>query len=112
MADHPPSPVRAPVRTPAPLPAAIVVGTTTDAPRRLTPGSALRRAGFFALVAAIVLYAVFPFYYAILSSLKQGSELFRVDYFPLRWEFGNYVSVFRGQPFGTNILISLIVATS
>src|SRR5215468_3046636 len=107
MADDPP------VQASAPLPAAIVVATTAEPPpRRLTPGSALRRAGFIALVVAIVLYAVFPFYYAILSSLKQGSDLFRVDYFPLKWEFGNYVSVFRGQPFGTNILNSLIVATS
>ena len=112
MADDVHSPAPALARTPAPLPTAIVVGTTTEAPRRLTPGSALRRAGFFALVAAIVLYAVFPFYYAILTSLKQGSDLFRVDYFPFKWEFGNYAAVFRGQPFGTNILNSLIVATS
>lgn len=103
---------QSPATAQAPLPAAIVVGTTADAPRRLTPGSALRRAGFFALVAVIVLYAVFPFYYAILSSLKQGSDLFRVDYFPFKWEFGNYVAVFQGQPFGTNILNSLVVATS
>jgi len=79
------------------------------------PGSlagTARRVGFFLLVAAIVLYAVFPFYYAIVSSLKPGSALFRVDYFPFTWYFGNYASVFRGQPFGTNILNSLIVATS
>ena len=78
----------------------------------LDPIRALRRVGFFLLVAAIVLYAVFPFYYAILSSLKSGSDLFRVDYFPFTWEFGNYGSVFRGQPFGTNIVNSLIVATA
>jgi trehalose/maltose transport system permease protein len=78
----------------------------------LTAGHALRRAGFFVLVAAIVVYAVFPFYYAILSSLKSGAELFKVNYFPFRWDFGNYVSVFRGQPFGTNILNSLIVSFS
>ena len=30
----------------------------------------LSRAAFFALVAAIVVYAVFPFYWAIVSSLK------------------------------------------
>lgn len=83
-----------------------------DLTRKLTLAGVLRRAGFFALVAAIVLYAVFPFYYAILSSLKSGTALFRVDYFPFTWEFGNYPSVFRGQPFGTNILNSLIVATS
>jgi trehalose/maltose transport system permease protein len=79
---------------------------------RRTAGAWLGRAGFFALVVAIVVYAVFPFYYAIISSLKSGSDLFRVDYFPFTWEFGNYASVFRGQPFGTNILNSLIVATA
>jgi len=74
------------------------------------PGVWLRRGGFFALVAIIVLYAVFPFYYAILSSLKSGSELFQINYFPFRWDFSNYASVFRGQPFGTNILNSVIVS--
>jgi len=71
-----------------------------------------RRAVFFALVAAIVVYAVFPFYYAILTSLKSGADLFKINYFPFTWEFGNYASVFRGQPFGTNILNSLIVSVA
>jgi trehalose/maltose transport system permease protein len=66
--------------------------------------------GFYLLVAGIVLYAVFPFYYAILTSLKTGTDLFRVDYFPFSWEWGNYVSVFRDQPFGRNILNSVLVA--
>src|ERR1041385_761944 len=110
MADDITSEVQAPAQTP--LPAAIVVGTTAEARRRLTPGSALRRAGVFAPVVAIVLYAVFPFYYAILTSLKSGSELFRVNYFPFRWDFGNYAAVFRGQPFGSNILNSVIVSVA
>jgi trehalose/maltose transport system permease protein len=67
---------------------------------------------FYLLVIAIVLYAVFPFYYAILSSLKQGTDLFRVDYFPLEWNFGNYVGVFRDNPFATNIWNSVIVSFS
>jgi trehalose/maltose transport system permease protein len=79
---------------------------------RLGVGGLARRAVFFALVAAIVLYAVFPFYYAILTSLKSGSDLFKIDYFPFKWEFANYASVFRGQPFGTNILNSLIVSVA
>jgi len=66
--------------------------------------------GFYLLVAAIALYAVFPFYYAIVTSLKTGTDLFRVDYFPLSWEWGNYVAVFRDQPFGRNILNSVAVA--
>jgi trehalose/maltose transport system permease protein len=66
--------------------------------------------GFYLLVAAIVIYAVFPFYYAVLTSLKTGTDLFRVDYFPFSWEWANYVSVFRDQPFGRNILNSVLVA--
>lgn len=69
-----------------------------------------RKALFYLLVAAIILYAVFPFYYAILSSMKSSSQLFRIDYFPLNWNFRNYSSVFAENPFATNILNSVIVA--
>ncbi len=67
---------------------------------------------FYLLVVLIILYAVFPFYYAILSSLKTGSELFRIDYFPLKWNFDNYVGVFRDNPFATNIWNSVLVSFS
>lgn len=66
--------------------------------------------GFYLLVAAIILYAVFPFYYAIVTSFKTGPELFSVDYFPLSWNWGNYVSVFREQSFAHNILNSVFVS--
>jgi trehalose/maltose transport system permease protein len=65
---------------------------------------------FYALVAAIVGFSVFPFYYAILSSLKAGSELFSVEYFPVTWNFDNYVGVFRDNPFATNLWNSVVVA--
>ncbi len=70
------------------------------------------RLAFAALVTVIVLYAVFPFYYAIVSSMKPASQLFRVDYFPRQWYWGNYVSVFREQPFAANIANSVLVAAS
>ena len=37
---------------------------------------------FYLLVTIIVIIAVFPFYYAILTSLKTGTALFEVDYWP------------------------------
>jgi len=85
---------------------------TGRTPRReaLNAGKLARKVAFYALVVAIVLFAVFPFYYAILSSLKSGTELFRVDYFPLRWNFDNYVGVFRDNPFATNLWNSVVVA--
>jgi trehalose/maltose transport system permease protein len=67
---------------------------------------------FYLLVALIILYSVFPFYYAIISSLKPPSQLFRIDYFPVFWVWDNYVAVFREQPFATNILNSVLVSVS
>ena len=68
------------------------------------------RLGFYLLVTVIVLYAVFPFYYAIVTSFKTGPELFNVDYFPVRWHWDNYIAVFREQPFAHNIFNSVLVS--
>jgi trehalose/maltose transport system permease protein len=76
----------------------------------LTVRSLVGKVLFYLLVAAIVVFAVFPFYYAIVTSLKSSTELFSVDYFPASLDFGNYVGVFRDNPFATNLWNSVIVA--
>ena len=38
--------------------------------------------GFYALVVIIVVQALFPFYYAILTSLKTGAAMFEITYLP------------------------------
>jgi trehalose/maltose transport system permease protein len=73
---------------------------------------AIKAIGFWLLIAAIVIFAVFPFYYAILSSLRTGTALFEASLLPDQVTFQNYVSVFREQPFARNILNSIIVAVS
>ena len=70
----------------------------------------LARAGFAFAVLVILLYALFPFYYAVVTSLKTGSELFRIDYFPFAWNWDNYAGLFAHQPFGRNIANSVAVA--
>lgn len=70
----------------------------------------LARAGFWLVVALLLVYLLFPFYYAILTSLKGGSEVFVVSYWPDSWDFSNYVRVFSQQPFARNILNSVFVA--
>ena len=67
---------------------------------------------FYLLVATIVVYTVFPFYWAVVSSLKQGSALYTVEALPSKPEWGNYVAIFLEQPFGRNILNSVLVATA
>lgn len=71
----------------------------------------LRQSGFFLLVAVIVLQAVFPFYYAILTSLETGQAIFDVNYFPLTLDFSNYASMLEDGRFGRQILNSVFVAS-
>ncbi|MCE7027626.1 carbohydrate ABC transporter permease [Jiella avicenniae] len=71
---------------------------------------AVKRTGFYALVVFIVLFSVFPFYYAILTSLKSGTALFRVNYLPVDFSLANYEGVLTNGVFPTNILNSVILA--
>jgi trehalose/maltose transport system permease protein len=58
----------------------------------------------------IMVIALFPFYWAIVSSLKSGTDLFRTDFIPPTFAWNNYVDIFKEQPFGRNILNSICVA--
>jgi trehalose/maltose transport system permease protein len=71
----------------------------------------IRQASFYALVAIIILFSVFPFYYAIVSSMESGSELFTVNYLRREFSMANYISVFSEQPFARNIFNSILVST-
>jgi len=68
------------------------------------------RVAFYLLVAVIVFYAVFPFYWAVVTSLKGGSALFDADPFPPDPSIENYITLFTEQPFARNILNSMLVA--
>jgi trehalose/maltose transport system permease protein len=70
----------------------------------------VRRVAFLALIALIFAYAVFPFYWAIVSSLRSGQALFSTALVPRDPSFANYIAVFAEQPFARNIVNSLIVA--
>nr|WP_210328827.1 carbohydrate ABC transporter permease [Mesorhizobium amorphae] len=68
------------------------------------------RAAFYLLVAVIVIVAVFPFYYAVVTSLKSGTALFEVDYWPKMISFANYRTVLTDGTFPRNLLNSLVVS--
>jgi trehalose/maltose transport system permease protein len=72
----------------------------------------LKPIGFWLLVAVIVIYAVFPFYYAIITSMRSGQGLYSTSLLPDSLDFSNYVGVFEQQPFATNILNSIMVAVT
>ena len=70
------------------------------------------RLAFYLLLLVIIVYTVFPFYWAIVSSLKTGQQLFTTNLVPVDPTGANYVSVFTQGPFGRNILNSVFVAVS
>ncbi|MCB1329613.1 MAG: carbohydrate ABC transporter permease [Maritimibacter sp.] len=70
-----------------------------------------KRTGFYALVTLIVVQAVFPFYYAILTSLEDGQALFEVNYLPKSLNLANYRAMLSGGVFDRQILNSVFVAT-
>jgi len=72
----------------------------------------LGKLGLYALVAVISLFCLFPFYFAIVTSLKSGTELFSTSLWPQSASFKNYISLFTiaEQPFGRHILNSLGVS--
>ncbi|WP_257458248.1 carbohydrate ABC transporter permease [Archangium lipolyticum] len=72
----------------------------------------LGRAAFGLLVVVITAYTLFPFYWAVVSSLKQGSALFEVEAWPRNPAWQNYALVFTEQPFGRNLFNSVIVAST
>ncbi|MCL6654956.1 carbohydrate ABC transporter permease [Agrobacterium rubi] len=77
----------------------------------MTASSLIKNAAFYTLVAVIVIVAVFPFYYAILTSFKTGTALFEINYLPTNISFSNYSDVLGNDSFLRNLGNSLLVAT-
>ncbi|RAR63072.1 MULTISPECIES: carbohydrate ABC transporter permease [Halomonadaceae] len=71
-----------------------------------------KQVGKWALIAVIMVYAIFPFYYAVITSLKPSSELFQVDYWLSSVDFGNYAEIFSQDSFIQAIGNSILVAIS
>ncbi|MDC7716074.1 carbohydrate ABC transporter permease [Vogesella sp. DC21W] len=65
---------------------------------------------YYLLLPLVLAFSLYPFAYAIASSFKQGSALFSSDFWPKSWSAANYVAVFAEQPFGQNLLNSVLVA--
>ena len=74
--------------------------------------AALKTGGLIALWIVVALFLLFPFYYAVVSSLREGSAIFEASLWPADPTFANYEAVMTDQPFAKNILNSLIVAFS
>ncbi|RCL03329.1 MAG: trehalose/maltose transport system permease protein [Candidatus Tokpelaia sp. JSC161] len=70
-----------------------------------------KNTAFYIFVAVLILFSVFPFYYAIITSFTHGGALFQVQYWPKHFDFINYKTIFSQDNFLLSLVNSLIVAT-
>lgn len=90
--------------------------------RKKTAGEIVRRALFYLLLLVIAVYLLFPFYWALRSSITPTRELFEtpVQYFPKHPTLDHYRNVFKSGQFiralgnsaivaGTVTILSLVV---
>lgn len=70
------------------------------------------RSALYLAAALVVALSVFPFIYAISTSLKSGAALFEPRLWPSSVTLGNYISLFTlaEQPFGRHIANSIMVS--
>jgi trehalose/maltose transport system permease protein len=82
--------------------------------RRWKPSEIASRVGFWILIILILVYTLFPFYWAIVSSLKPSSELFDtpVAYWPKNPTLQNYRDAFANPIFPLALRNSVIVTVS
>jgi trehalose/maltose transport system permease protein len=77
----------------------------------MTADKIIKTGAFYLLVLVIVVFSVFPFYYAIITSFATGTALFEVNYFPKVFNWANYESVLGGRSFVRSIFNSVFIAT-
>jgi trehalose/maltose transport system permease protein len=88
-------------------------GTTTSGKARASWRYTAGRVGFWFLIVLILVYTLFPFYWAINTSLKSETELFGLaTYIPQNPTLINYESVFSNDQFLRGLLNSAIIAGS
>jgi trehalose/maltose transport system permease protein len=76
----------------------------------MTRRSPLAAAGLALAVILLLLWSLFPLYYALLTSMESGSGIFRIRWWPEAIELGNYRALFATGAFGRSILNSVLVA--
>jgi trehalose/maltose transport system permease protein len=71
----------------------------------------LKKIAFGLLVALILLFCLFPFYYAVLTSFETGTAIFTPSYQPDSFSLAKYTQVLGRGFFPRNVLNSVLVAS-
>ena len=72
----------------------------------------IKNFAFFISCLIVVICCLFPFYWAVVSSLRDGTALFSTDLWPTSVTLENYKYVLQDKAFGCSFLNSVVVATA
>ena len=92
--------------------APLEVPTTEGATKKADAKAVVLRILFYALVIAIIVFNLFPFFWALLSSFRPSNELFSTKLIPNALTLDHYVEVFKDPRFVQSLINSVIVAGS
>jgi trehalose/maltose transport system permease protein len=92
--------------------ASLKTPTPAGATKKADTKSAILRILFYVLVIAIIVFNLFPFFWALLSSFRPSNELFSTKLIPNALTLDHYVEVFKDPRFVQSLINSVIVAGS
>src|ERR1700751_1656426 len=84
--------------------------TTEGATKKADTKATVLRILFYVLVIVIVVFNLFPFFWALLSSFRPSNELFSTKLIPSALTLDHYVEVFKEARFVHSLINSVIVA--
>jgi trehalose/maltose transport system permease protein len=81
-----------------------------SAPKETDTKTVVLRVLFYLLVVVIIVFNLFPFVWALLSSFRPSSELFSTKLLPTQLTLDHYQAVFKDARFVAGLINSIIVA--
>jgi trehalose/maltose transport system permease protein len=92
--------------------ATLEVPTNQGATKKADNRGVVLRCLFYLLVLAIIVFNLFPFVWALLSSFRPSSELFSTKLLPTALTMDHYAAVFKDARFVAALINSVVVAGS
>jgi len=86
--------------------------TSEGTAKKASTRAAILRALFYLLVVVIIVFNLFPFVWALLSSFRPSSELFSTRIIPSALTMDHYAAVFKDPRFVAALINSVVVAGS
>lgn len=78
----------------------------------MTASAILKKVSFTCAVLLIVIVAVFPFYYAVITSFETGTAIFKPNLLPEMLSTGNYDAVMGQRSFFRSVFNSVLIASA